>query len=1393
VAKADPVATTARQETAVQDDPALERMASDALRLRDIVRSLKDTRVSYAPSVDEELALLEQASALAAEVGPVLDTLPLDQPTIADIRAAVEFAQDGQTLNQPRKDKRRGSVTFGRREGQRQTDIRLFEHADLSTVLHESGHLYLELLIDLAGRDGAPADIKADLATAMAWLGVTDPGKIRVEQHEQWARGFEAYLLEGKAPSAELRGPFARFAAWLAAVYKSVRNLAVELSPEVRGVMDRLLATQEEIAAASAKLEDDPIFSDAQAAGMTPEEFAAYQTAREDSRRQAEESLRAQAMQEITRERTAAWKELRGQVRLEVESEVNRAREYVAAAILRRGAMPGGVPLPPGMAAIKLDSAEVAGRLEQKFPTKAERNAARVRLVGMHSRSNGIPLDEAARILGFDSGDALINAMLGLRDRQELIDAETDQRMRARFGDILTDGSIAEKAMAALHNERRADVHLAEVRALATRTGKKVAPVEVLREAAKRRIAGLSVRDLLPQVFIRAEMKARRALEQALAKQDFDAAWIAKQQEMLNHELYRAAIAAKAEAEKAVEHLKQFTEKTARERIGKAGGWEWTVTRPDGTTETFPTEEEARQAAAATGPATRWERTSGYLEQIDGLLERYELRRTTNKQLDRRASLATWVAQQQAAGAPVNIPPEVLAGTSVRNWRQVPMRELIGLRDAVSHIAHLAKLKNRLSKAQREAELDQQAGTLAGVLARTHPREIVRKIGEKVGFRPRLLALHRKAANVAREMDGDEDAGAWWDALIRPINEAGDAEAVMLRGMDERQAAIWKTWGQKTANDGWPAGERREFAGFDGGLTRLSAIMVALNWGNEGNRQRLLDGGGGGKTRNRSGQLINKPLTDAQVQAVLDSLNAADWDLVEAVWDHIDSHWPEIAALEQRTTGVAPAKVDPSPFPTRHGIIKGGYFPIIYDGDETGRIDGDATDLAKQIMAQAHGRTQTARGHTKERTIGQGRRLDLDPAVIGKHLTRVAHDLTHREAVADALRLILHPTVRASIDTRMGPAVTRELRQWIADIAAGPPTTTGARMVGFMRRGFSMATMGFRTMTAAVQLTGFANAAARVGPGRMASAIGNLFGSKGDGLAWSFVTERSTMMRERVRTQTRELTETLGSLQGQGAGLLERGERFQAKTSKYAYWMMQQVQSVVDRTTWLAAYDKAQGEGRSEDDSVAIADQTVLDTQGGGQVKDLSGVQRDAYLQIFTGAYTYGAMLFNQLYDQAARVRRNPKDFGTWASATGNVMLSTALPAAFAVILRGLTRDWWDDKEDKDPFAKRAAVEWGSSIMGSMVGVRELSGALSGFSYGGPAVTRPLGELSNLAAQIGQGEIDAGLGRAVTNAIGYGLGLPTGQAWATGSGIVEWLEDPSADLRPIIFGPSSGR
>jgi hypothetical protein len=98
-------------------------------------------------------------------------------------------ASPGKSLNQGRElaAGRRGSITFGHRDGLRQTDIRLFNGADLSTVPHESGHLYLELLVDLAERDGAPQDIRDGLATAMRWLAVSSPQEIGTAQHEQWA------------------------------------------------------------------------------------------------------------------------------------------------------------------------------------------------------------------------------------------------------------------------------------------------------------------------------------------------------------------------------------------------------------------------------------------------------------------------------------------------------------------------------------------------------------------------------------------------------------------------------------------------------------------------------------------------------------------------------------------------------------------------------------------------------------------------------------------------------------------------------------------------------------------------------------------------------------------------------------------------------------------------------------------------------------------------------------------------------------------------------------------------------------------------------------------------------------------------------------------------------
>jgi len=126
-------------------------------------------------------------------------------------------------------------------------NISLLKDADLSSFLHETGHFFLKVMEDLGLSEGAPKDIKADLKTILDWLKVESVDQLGVKQHEKFARGFEKYLAEGKAPSVELRNAFARFREWLIEVYKQLKGLNVQLSDDVRAVMDKMLATGEEI------------------------------------------------------------------------------------------------------------------------------------------------------------------------------------------------------------------------------------------------------------------------------------------------------------------------------------------------------------------------------------------------------------------------------------------------------------------------------------------------------------------------------------------------------------------------------------------------------------------------------------------------------------------------------------------------------------------------------------------------------------------------------------------------------------------------------------------------------------------------------------------------------------------------------------------------------------------------------------------------------------------------------------------------------------------------------------------------------------------------------------------------------------------------------------------
>lgn len=150
---------------------------------------------------------------------------------------------------------KQGSLTINKDS---KNTLRLFKSANASTVVHELGHQWLEELLQDAAHPEAPNDLLSDAKTVKDFLGVKD--KVTRRQHEQFARGFERYLMEGIAPSKALANVFAKFKQWLTDIYKTVSNLRAPINNDIRKVFDRLLNEPDRtiIASEEAGIESTP-------------------------------------------------------------------------------------------------------------------------------------------------------------------------------------------------------------------------------------------------------------------------------------------------------------------------------------------------------------------------------------------------------------------------------------------------------------------------------------------------------------------------------------------------------------------------------------------------------------------------------------------------------------------------------------------------------------------------------------------------------------------------------------------------------------------------------------------------------------------------------------------------------------------------------------------------------------------------------------------------------------------------------------------------------------------------------------------------------------------------------------------------------------------------------
>lgn len=1242
----------------------------------------------------------------------------------------------------------RGAVHFGP-DGQ--AVISLFAAKDKSTFAHESAHLYLEVMGDvvdaLKGQEAASLSesqrgVLSDYEKILGFVGAESRQGIENTHHETFADAWTTYLSEGKAPSAALQGVFARFATWLTALYRRIARPGVTLTPEIRGVFDRMLASDQAIAQAQGEAGGVPLFTDAARAGMTDAGFAAYRdklvTASAIAREELAQRIIREQQREQNTERKAAREEIRGQVAADLAEEP----VYRAEAAIRYGTHPDGTPLVEGSTPtpLKLAKADLVGRYTPEELTVLRRR-------GLYSAEGGDTADVVAEMLGYPNGDALVRALIEAPSLTAAIEAETARQMTAAHGDPLDAVQLRELAQRAVTGEHREAIIRAELKALSKgMQAATIPPADVLRAMAEQHIGGTRVRDLKPGAFLMAAQRAsQKAFDLLSTNEDRAGAVQAKQQELVALARYREAIKAKDFTESARDYLGPYLEKSVtRERIGKAGG--------------------------------------DYLDQLDALRERFDFRRATNIALDKRASLRDFLDAERARGHELAVPAAVQNEAYRQHYRDLTVEELRQVFDAAKSIEHWARFKNRL--------LQQQAKRDLATLGQEGAASIVEhsKGARPVQFEPRLPGVegkrnregwrlsHRPLQAILRQMDGYQD-GFLFDHVWRPAHEARNAQ----NEMTQEARKVWST-----AYDARFKGRERELyaqssvPGTNLVMSTVARLVTAFNYGNEGNRERLMSAG--------IGQF--GPMSEPTIQAILRTLTAEDWTFVRAMVDQVNSYRDRIGTMHKRVTGVEPTWVEPAPFATVHGEQPGWYWPIKYE-NRVSPAPGVEAGFAETVAKASYMRFATDDGHTELRREDPKLAMRADLGVIGEHLEQVIHDLTHREMLIDAGRLLGRRDIQEAIYAHYGDQGYDELKASFRDVAIGTtPAPNWYRVIAPVRRNAVLARLAWNFTTIVKHVTNLTTGMVRVGTPEVLNAIPQWLGSAKDAEGSAgWIDANSSLMARRWNHRMQETASIASAIELKrgkysvairdavsGLGIdPDLSHRF---ADSYLYGIHKVIQ-MAEIPTFLAQYRKAGG-GADHARAIASAESAVLDAFGGGDTLDLAGVQRSFGGKLFTTFMSYGLSLHRMNYEIFHRdttIARKAVD-ATLLNVVPVVLIGSMLAVA----------------HKKKELAWELTSEAFGQTMGQFVFTRELSAALTHRDYSGPAALSPIGTAGRVIYDTAQGlksESPTKLKTAAKEGLelaGQFYGVPVYQIERSAEGILALMEGKTKDPWAAVFG-----
>jgi len=1277
------------------------------------------------------------------------------------------------------------------------TTINLGLGADRSSFLHESGHLFLEQLrqdqqefgttneqlvddwnavtkwwgknaaslkqeaIDLASRAN-DADAVAEIAsmsdkkvkdfvvTGNLDRGQDAQGYLSVAMHEQWARGVEDYFRTGQAPSIALQDAFNRFRAWMVSIYKKATGkggLDIQFSPDVKEVMDRLLATDQEIELMASQYDMKAMFGSAQEIGMTKGQFENYQR---DVARSVEEGKTKQLkkhLNDIERERKAWWIDERNSIKSEVEQEVHERKEYKLMYALANGTEPNGESL--NTRPNRMDRKAIDLIMENDNSAKRLPKIGNKVLYATAKKEGSTHPDIVAMSYGYGNSRDMLIELMNVEPMDSVVNAEADIRMKEKYGDMQIPDQAESEAIESIHGDKRGEVLILELNAL--REGQEKMKSAFVRQWAKEQIGKHKVDNIKPTKFLAAEKRFAKLAAKEFKAGNMLEAQRAKFRQMMNHFMARESYKIRDEMNKSRNYMRKFNKKKALFKSIDAD----------------------------------------YIDRIKEILGSYQLGPRLSDKKRRQISSDAFVKwmddQAENEGAIFNIPQEILDANEKTHYRDLTLDEFRTLTDSIKNLEAQGRLKKKALISGELIDIQQMESDIMDRLDNLPIKAVERAkaIRQDPSFKDKATerfhsfdASLRKVEFLLEFMDG-EDIGPAHQAFFQPVAEAENMKNDIVRNINQvfmdKLEALPKDVRKNLGRAKMVPSLGRE-------MNRGNLLMMALNVGNESNLDKMI----------RGSEQEGAMWTEDGIMEALEVLTKEEWDFIQSVWDAFDGIYPQVQDIYRRENGVSPEKIESKKIETKHGEYTGRYFPMMYDPRRSAMSRDLEGKSALEAMQSQTVKAGVFSGMTKARTNFAAPVL-LDIAAVPSQVRRMAHYVSHYETVRLTRKLLSRKTLSTAITEKLGETYYRELKAWIGDVAADGQTDKVLnfwdRAVEAMRSNVTIAIMGLSYTTGMSQPLGWAqsiDALSKQDDGTYKPQKGSL------ALAWGMkqaitqkgitehIMEVSGQMRHRIDNIDRDLSHAMKQLSGK-KGIWKKFQRSTLLHIAYIQFYM------VDIPTWIAAQDKALVEGRSESQAINYADSVVRKTQTAGGTKDLAQIQRQRGLM---NAFTMFYSFFNLLYNIQARAIgatnfKKPRDVGRFAAKAAVILV---LPTALEAMMRG------EKPDEDDDYAKWLAIKSMLYSATSIAFVRDLTGIAEGFGYSTTPLDSIPKEMAKAMKEIAQAYDDGEMNREAAvkalSAAGYAFGFPVLQPKRLLDTLEKWDNDGTMpDMVEFLRGP----